>query len=81
MIGVLGGAAGDVPVALVVMNNLRLQGVTVGSRADLEQMLRAIGVARLRPVVDSVFAMENWADAMAHMSAGRHFGKVCIGIG
>jgi NADPH:quinone reductase-like Zn-dependent oxidoreductase len=81
MIGVLGGAAGEMPVALIVMNNLRLQGVTVGSRADLDQMLRAIGTARLKPVVDTVFPMENWADAMAHMSAGKHFGKVCIAVG
>ncbi|HEX2886174.1 NAD(P)-dependent alcohol dehydrogenase [Vineibacter terrae] len=81
MIGVLDGAAGDVPVALIVMSNLRLQGVTVGNRADLDQMIRAIDAAKLKPVVDSVFPLAKWADAMAHMSAGRHFGKVCIGIG
>ncbi len=38
----------------------------------------SIGTARLKPVVDSVFPLEKWADAMAHMTAGKHFGKVCI---
>ena len=43
MIGVVAGAAAsNVPVPLVVMRQVRMQGVTLGSRADFEAMLRRI---------------------------------------
>jgi D-arabinose 1-dehydrogenase-like Zn-dependent alcohol dehydrogenase len=39
----------DIPLPLVVMRQVRMQGVTLGSRADFEAMLRACTAARLRP--------------------------------
>ncbi len=42
MIGVVAGAAASaIPLPLVVMREVRMQGVTLGSRADFEAMLRA----------------------------------------
>lgn len=79
-IGVLDGAKGEVNVALLVMNNIRLQGVTVGSRDEAEQMMRAVTLHRIVPPVDRVFDFEDHAAAMQWMAAGRHFGKVCIRI-
>jgi NADPH:quinone reductase-like Zn-dependent oxidoreductase len=78
LIGVLSGAMAGVPLPLVLMRNLRLQGVTVGSRDEFEEMVRAITNHRLRPVVDRVFPFEKVPQAFAHMAAGHHFGKVCI---
>lgn len=80
LIGVVAGASGEVNVALVVMNNIRLQGVTVDSRENFEHMLAAIAQAGLKPPVDTVFDWDKVEDAMAHMQAGRHFGKVCLRI-
>jgi NADPH:quinone reductase-like Zn-dependent oxidoreductase len=46
MIGVLAGAAAsDIPLPLVVMRQVRLQGITLGSREDFETMLRAFVAA------------------------------------
>jgi NADPH:quinone reductase-like Zn-dependent oxidoreductase len=78
LIGVLAGAKAEVALPLVVMRNLRLQGVTVGSRDDFEAMVRAIARHRLRPPVDRVFGFDEVPDAFAHFEAQRHFGKVCI---
>jgi NADPH:quinone reductase-like Zn-dependent oxidoreductase len=75
---VLAGAKAEVALPLVVMRNLRLQGVTVGSRDDFEAMVRAIAQHRLRPQVDRVFGFDEVPDAFAHFEAQRHFGKVCI---
>src|SRR3954471_12223762 len=60
MIGVVAGAAAsDIPLPLVVMRQVRMQGVTLGSRADFEAMLRACVAARLHPVLDEQrFAFE-----------------------
>jgi NADPH:quinone reductase-like Zn-dependent oxidoreductase len=78
MIGVLSGGTMSASLGLVVTRQVRLQGITVGSRDGFEAMLRAIGQHRLEPVVDRVFAFEALREAMAYLKAGAHFGKVCI---
>ena len=81
MIGVLSGATfGDILLPFVVSRQVRLQGVTVGSRQGLEAMCRAMATHGVKPVVDSVYAMADTAAAMAHLNSGKHFGKVCIEI-
>jgi NADPH:quinone reductase-like Zn-dependent oxidoreductase len=80
LIGVLGGAKPDFNLALVVMQNIRLQGVTVGSRDQFERMLAAIGAHKLRPVIDRAFPLEEIRAAIEHLGAGRHVGKVCIAL-
>jgi NADPH:quinone reductase-like Zn-dependent oxidoreductase len=77
LIGVLGGNAPELPLGRVVTRNLRLQGVTVGSRDTFEAMVRAIEVAGSRPVLDERrFAFEELGEALAALPDGRHFGKV-----
>ncbi|MBK8907643.1 MAG: NAD(P)-dependent alcohol dehydrogenase [Rhodospirillales bacterium] len=78
VIGVLSGAKAEVALPLVVMRNLRLQGVTVGSRDGFEAMGRAIARHRLHPVLDRVFPFDDAPSAFRHLAAARHFGKVCI---
>ena len=78
MIGVLSGGALAAPLGLVVTRQVRLQGITVGSRDGFEAMLRAIDQHKLQPVVDQVFAFEQLKEALAYMKAGAQFGKVCI---
>jgi len=80
MIGVVAGAAAsDVPLPLVVMRQVRMQGVTLGSRADFAAMLRACAAARLRPVLDERrFAFADAPAAFRRMAAGEHVGKIVI---
>lgn len=81
LIGVLAGRPAQLDVASILMRRVRIQGVLVGSRDDLEAMCRAIGHHRLRPVVDRVFPFEEAHAAFEHLAAGRHFGKVCVRVG
>jgi NADPH:quinone reductase-like Zn-dependent oxidoreductase len=78
MIGVLSGSALSAPLGHVVTRQVRLQGITVGSRDGFETMMRAIDQHRLVPVVDRVFAFEQLKEAMAALRQGAHFGKLCI---
>jgi len=78
MIGVLSGSALSAPLGHVVTRQVRLQGITVGSRDGFEAMMRAIDQHRLVPVVDKVFAFEQLKEAMAALKQGAHFGKICI---
>ena len=77
LIGVLAGQ-GEIDPRPLLLKSARLQGIYVGSREMFEEMNRAIALAKLRPVVDRVFAFEEIVDAMRYMETGAHFGKICI---
>lgn len=79
MIGVLSGANAPLNLGRVVTQNVRLQGVTLGSRDAFEDMVRAIDLHRLRPPIDEKrYAFTEVADAIRAIAAGRHFGKIGI---
>jgi NADPH:quinone reductase-like Zn-dependent oxidoreductase len=81
IIGAVAGFDTDVmPFAIVQAKRLRLQAVTVGSRRDQIEMIRAIEANGIRPVIDRTFPLEQLADAFRHLQSGRHFGKICIDI-
>jgi NADPH:quinone reductase-like Zn-dependent oxidoreductase len=80
VIGILAGRTGEIDLAPVFMQNVRMQGVFVGHRDAFEAMNRAIASHRLRPVVDRTFPFEEVPAAFAHLAAAAHFGKICVGI-
>lgn len=80
MIGVLGGAASSLQLGRVVTRHIRLQGITVGSKAMFERMVKAMTLHKTRPVIDPErFALENLADGLRRLPEGRHIGKI-VGI-
>jgi NADPH:quinone reductase-like Zn-dependent oxidoreductase len=80
-IGVLAGPPpSDLRLPLMVMQQQRLQGVTVGSVEDLKAMVDAIAVHRMKPVIDKAFSFDQAREAFRHMESGAHFGKVAIAI-
>jgi len=68
------------PFAIVQAKRLRLQGVTVGSRRDQIDMVRAFDANAIKPVIDRTFPLEHLADAFRYLQSGQHFGKVCIAV-
>jgi len=84
-IAFIGVLAGPPPqesrIPLMVMQQQRLQGVTVGSVEDLQALIGAITVNRMKPVIDRVFPFDQAKQAFSHMASGAHFGKVAIAIG
>lgn len=57
---------------------LRVIGSTMGTRAELEQLLRFCQVAGVRPVIDSVLPLESAPEGFARMASGDIVGKVVI---
>ncbi|WP_100866509.1 zinc-dependent alcohol dehydrogenase family protein [Novosphingobium kunmingense] len=80
LIGVLAGFAGPVQTALLMAKNLRVQGLTVGSRAHQLDMIRGIEANGIKPVISDHFPLENLADAFRHQIANKHFGKIVVDI-
>jgi NADPH:quinone reductase-like Zn-dependent oxidoreductase len=77
LIGVLSGV-GEVNPLPILMKNIRVQGIFVGSREMFENMNRAIALHRLTPIVDRVFPFADALEAFRYMESGAHFGKVAI---
>lgn len=80
LIGVLAGFAGPVQTALLMAKNLRVQGLTVGSRQQQLDMIAAINATSIKPVIDKAFPLANLADAFRHQASNTHFGKIVVDI-
>lgn len=78
LIGVLTGVSGDVPTALLMAKQARLQGLIVGSRQEQEEFVRALEINEIRPVIDRTFGLEELADAFRYQETGDHFGKIAV---
>lgn len=81
---VAGATTGDQPgaeLARVFFTELRVVGVTMGDKADLESLLRFCARRGVRPVVDSVVPLARVREAFARLASGEHFGKVVVEVG
>jgi tumor protein p53-inducible protein 3 len=90
IIGLMGGAKGDINLALVVGKRLRVIGTVLRTRSLDEKLALTDGVRRevlpalangaLRPVIDSVYSLADGAAAHAKVAANENFGKVVLRV-
>jgi NADPH:quinone reductase-like Zn-dependent oxidoreductase len=57
-----------------------MHGIFVGNRAMFEQLVRAVEVNDIHPVIDRVFGLEESPAAYQYLQSQAHFGKVVISI-
>jgi len=80
---VSGATSGHLPAVdlrRVFFLQLSVLGSTMGSRAELEALLRLLAETGVRPVVDSTYTLAGARDAFARLWAGDVFGKVVITV-
>lgn len=78
VIGVLTGFAQTIAIPSLFGKNLRVIGLSVGSRRMFEDMASAIERGGIKPVVDRTFAFDAAPEALRLMQRGGHFGKITI---
>jgi NADPH:quinone reductase-like Zn-dependent oxidoreductase len=78
MVGAVAGFQGTVEVLPMFMSAARYQGIAVGNRQDLEDLVRFIAEHKIRPVVDSSFAFDDAKLAFERLMARDVFGKLVI---
>ncbi len=78
IIGILSGISGALPLVPVLLRQIHLQGVLVGSRAQQNEMVSAIDKNGMRPIIDRTFALEDIVPAFQHQESNKHFGKICL---
>lgn len=80
-IGVLSTTQEKWSVIPILMHQVRIVGIYVGSRTMFDAMNRAIALHRLQPVIDKIFPLAETLAAYRHLESGQHFGKVVIALG
>jgi NADPH:quinone reductase-like Zn-dependent oxidoreductase len=78
-IGVLAALAEPLPLPLILHKQARIQGISVGSRKDFEEMNKAIALAGLRPIFES-FPWSQAREVLSRMEEASHFGKLVLTV-
>lgn len=79
MIGVLEGFEIAGPAAPLLLKSPRIQGISVGHRRGLEDLVRAINATHLKPVIGRRFGFDSLPAALDHLDEGP-FGKIVIDL-
>ena len=90
IIGSLAGATGEFPLGIVLRKRLQLRGTVLRSRPLAEkidatarferEVVPLIATGKVRPVIDSVFRLEQIADAHRRMESNESIGKVVLRV-
>ena len=79
-----GATSGDQPGAdlrRVFIRQLQIIGSTLGNLAELRDLVRFCAQHQLRPVMDSVYPLDQAHAALDRLASGRQFGKVALRLG
>lgn len=81
LIGVLAGGSAPLDITPILMRQIRVQGVFVGHRRSFSDLCDFMTAhPSLRPIVSARFPLSSAREALEHLAAGRHFGKVVIDL-
>jgi NADPH:quinone reductase-like Zn-dependent oxidoreductase len=79
LIGIMDRPTATISIPNVMVRNSRIQGVSHGSRGDMENMLAFVENHRISPIIDARYAFDALPDALDHLDRGP-FGKVVVEI-
>jgi NADPH:quinone reductase-like Zn-dependent oxidoreductase len=80
VIGVLGRATGAINMQQILRKHLQLRGLLVGSRRHQLDMIRALNVNGIRPMIDRHFPLDRIGDAFRYQETNQHIGKIVLDI-
>ncbi len=80
-VGATSGSSAEVDVRYVFAKQISILGAYMGSRAELMDVLRFVEEGTLKPVIDSVFKLEDAKLAHEKMERSGMFGKIVLRVG
>jgi NADPH:quinone reductase-like Zn-dependent oxidoreductase len=78
--GATTGADPPSDLSRIFWRQLRVLGSTMGTRAEFKALLGMVGAAGIRPLVDSVYPLEEAASAFQRLSLGEVAGKLVVKV-
>jgi len=77
---VLSGPQGYANPHDLMFKSASLHGIGVGSRVNLEQLIQAIEVNKIKPIIEKVFPFDRAVDAFRLQASGDFMGKIVIAV-
>jgi NADPH:quinone reductase-like Zn-dependent oxidoreductase len=78
--GATAGARPELDARRLFWNQLEVVGSTMGSDADVSDMLRLVAGTGHEPVIDRTYALADGREALAHLGEGAQLGKVVLDV-
>ncbi|MGI8773832.1 MAG: alcohol dehydrogenase catalytic domain-containing protein [Actinomycetota bacterium] len=78
--GATAGRTAEFDVRRLFWNQLQIIGSTMGSDADVSDMLRYVAGSGIEPLIDRVYPLDEGPDAIAYLASGEQFGKIVITV-
>ncbi len=78
LIGVLSGTKEELNILPVLMNQIRVQGIFVGSKDGFQALNDYISHKQVTPLVSQVFGFDEAIEAFKAFEKGLHLGKICV---
>ncbi len=78
IVGGLTGYGGSISAWGLLEKSANASGVFVGSRADYLRMVAFIGKHDLRPVIERIYPLDQYADALQLLASGSFIGKIVL---
>lgn len=76
--GATTGHDAKIDLRFLFARQVAIVGSTMGTRAELLEILKHVAAGRLRPVIDRVMPLERGKEAQAMLERGEHFGKLVL---
>jgi len=80
LVGILGGLEANINLAQLMLKQLRIRPIAVGSREMQTRMVDFLETADFKPIIDCSFDLAQLAEAFAYQLSGQHLGKICINL-
>jgi len=78
--GILGGGSAEINIHLTYYHHRSVQGLFLGTKADMAAVIRLVAERRVVPLIDSVMPISEAADAHRKLEAGLHRGKIVLAL-
>ncbi|AFV90823.1 Alcohol dehydrogenase zinc-binding domain-containing protein [Acidipropionibacterium acidipropionici ATCC 4875] len=78
LVGFLSSTGPDINYFTLKGSGASIRSIGVGDRTMLEELIRVVAAAGIRPVIDSTYSFNEAPQAFRHLADGRHTGKIVI---
>ncbi|HMG14933.1 MAG TPA: zinc-binding dehydrogenase [Saprospiraceae bacterium] len=82
-IGIYGGTLGKIPELspqIIFWKQISILGSTMGNHQEFKEMLSFVNTYKIKPVIDSIYSLEDFKSAFERMDQGKQFGKIVFEI-
>jgi NADPH:quinone reductase-like Zn-dependent oxidoreductase len=78
--GATSGPIVETDVRRLFWNQWSIMGSTMGNDTEFDAVAKDFSAGRLKPIIDSVYDLENGRDAFARLQGGEQFGKIVVRV-